>query len=98
MKAAAIALALQGATGLVAPRLTVKSSALNAATLEASPSVAHSYPCKSDRRAPPEGPKTSPQRYGCTRNAPQPALLQKAASHTHIRRGRRRRTSGCKKA
>ena len=34
----------------------------------------------SDRRAPPEGPKTSPQRYGCTRNAPQPALLQKAAS------------------
>ena len=36
MKCAAIALALQGATGLVAPRLTVKSSALNAATLEAS--------------------------------------------------------------
>ena len=35
MKCAAIALALQGATGLVAPRLTVKSSALNAATLEA---------------------------------------------------------------
>ena len=34
MKCAAIALALQGATGLVAPRLTVKSSALNAATLE----------------------------------------------------------------
>ena len=35
MKCAAIALALQGASGLVAPRLTVKSSALNAATLEA---------------------------------------------------------------
>ena len=34
MKCAAIALALQGASGLVAPRLTVKSSALNAATLE----------------------------------------------------------------
>ena len=40
MKCAAIALALQGASGLVAPRLTVKSSALNAATLEASPSDA----------------------------------------------------------
>ena len=39
MKCAAIALALQGATGLVAPRLTVKSSALNAATLEASISL-----------------------------------------------------------
>ena len=39
MKCAAIALALQGATGLVAPRLTVKSSALNAATLEASTRV-----------------------------------------------------------
>ena len=36
MKCAAIALALQGATGLVAPRLTVKSSALQAATLEVS--------------------------------------------------------------
>ena len=83
MKAAAIALALQGATGLVAPRLTVKSSALNAATLEASPSVAHSYPCKSDRRAPRADPKTSPQRYRCTRAAPQPALLQKThRTHT----------------
>ena len=40
MKCAAIALALQGATGLVAPRLTVKSSALNAATLEVKASVA----------------------------------------------------------
>ena len=36
MKCAAIALALQGATGLVAPRLSVKSSALQAATLEVS--------------------------------------------------------------
>ena len=42
MKCAAIALALQGATGLVAPRLTVKSSALNAATLEASTIAAKS--------------------------------------------------------
>merc|ERR1719311_873023 len=39
MKCAAIALALQGATGLVAPRLTVKSSALNAATLEVAPAT-----------------------------------------------------------
>ena len=42
MKCAAIALALQGATGLVAPRLTVKSSALQAATLEASTIAAKS--------------------------------------------------------
>ena len=85
MKCAAIALALQGATGLVAPRLTVKSSALNAATLEAQkPSDATKVIlAKSDRRAPPAGPKTSRQRYGCTRAAPRPALLQKAASHTH---------------
>ena len=40
MKCAAIALALQGATGLVAPRLTVKSSALQAATLEVRGSIA----------------------------------------------------------
>ena len=40
MKCAAIALALQGTSGLVAPRLTVKSSALNAATLEVQPSDA----------------------------------------------------------
>ena len=40
MKCAAIALALQGATGLVASRLTVKSSALNAATLEVKSRVA----------------------------------------------------------
>ena len=40
MKCAAIALALQGASGLVAPRLTVKSSALNAATLEVKARVA----------------------------------------------------------
>merc|ERR1719201_2565828 len=39
MKCAAIALALQGASGLVAPRLTVKSSALNAATLEVAPAT-----------------------------------------------------------
>ena len=84
MKCAAIALALQGASGLVAPRLTVKSSALNAATLEASPSDATKVIlAKSDRRAPPAGPKTSRQRYTCTRAAPRPALLQKAASHTH---------------
>ena len=98
MKAAAIALALQGATGLVAPRLTVKSSALNAATLEASPSVAHSYPCKRYRRAPPAGSKTSRQRYRCTSSPAEQQSLAKNASHTHMRRGRRRRTPGCKKA
>ena len=52
MKCAAIALALQGATGLVAPRLTVKSSALNAATLEASRSIATKL-----SRAHPAGPR-----------------------------------------
>ena len=46
MKCAAIALALQGATGLVAPRLTVKSSALQAATLEV-----HAIAAKSLARA-----------------------------------------------
>ena len=52
MKCAAIALALQGATGLVAPRLTVKSSALNAATLEVSiPSL------QNLSRAHPAGPR-----------------------------------------
>ena len=51
MKCAAIALALQGATGLVAPRLTVKSSALNAATLEASISL------QKLSRAHPAGPR-----------------------------------------
>ena len=54
MKCAAIALALQGATGLVAPRLTVKSSALQAATLEASTIAA-----KSLARAP-RRPKNQP--------------------------------------
>ena len=54
MKCAAIALALQGATGLVAPRLTVKSSALNAATLEASISL------QKLSRAPPAGPRNQP--------------------------------------
>ena len=52
MKCAAIALALQGATGLVAPRLTVKSSALNAATLEVNASVAQPrLSLQKDRRA-----------------------------------------------
>ena len=56
MKCAAIALALQGATGLVAPRLTVKSSALNAATLEVQPIAAIKLSfAKIDRRAPPAG-------------------------------------------
>ena len=54
MKCAAIALALQGATGLVAPRLTVKSSALNAATLEASISL------QKLSRAHPAGPRNQP--------------------------------------
>ena len=54
MKCAAIALALQGATGLVAPRLTVKSSALNAATLEASISL------QKLSRARPAGPGNQP--------------------------------------
>jgi len=52
MKRAAIALALQGASGLVAPRLTVKSSALNAATLEVKASVAQPrLSLQKDRRA-----------------------------------------------
>ena len=52
MKCAAIALALQGASGLVAPRLTVKSSALNAATLEVKASVAQPrLSLQKDRRA-----------------------------------------------
>ena len=51
MKCAAIALALQGATGLVAPRLTVKSSALQAATLEV-----HAIAAKLSR-APPASPR-----------------------------------------
>ena len=55
MKCAAIALALQGATGLVAPRInTVKSSALNAATLEASISL------QNLSRAHPAGPANQP--------------------------------------
>ena len=54
MKCAAIALALQGATGLVAPRLTVKSSALQAATLEVSISL------QKLSRAPPAGPRNQP--------------------------------------
>ena len=54
MKCAAIALALQGASGLVAPRLTVKSSALNAATLEASISL------QNLSRAHPAGPRNHP--------------------------------------
>ena len=54
MKCAAIALALQGATGLVAPRLTVKSSALQAATLEASTIAANLS------RAPPAAPRNQP--------------------------------------
>ena len=55
MKCAAIALALQGATGLVAPRLTVKSSALQAATLEVRGSIATKL-----SRAHPAGPKNQP--------------------------------------
>ena len=89
MKCAAIALALQGASGLVAPRLTVKSSALHAATLEVKASVAQPKLSLQKRspRAPPAGPKTSRQRYRCMRAAPQPALLQKAASHTSAEDG-----------
>ena len=86
MKCAAIALALQGASGLVAPRLTVKSSALNAATLEVksqrrstSVILAKRSPC-----APPAGPKTSSQRYRCTSSAAEQHSLQKA-HRTHIR-------------
>ena len=91
MKCAAIALALQGATGLVAPRLTVKSSALNAATLE----VANQC-CKISRALAPPPPQASPQRHRCTNSPAEQQSLAKNASHTHIRRGERRRTSGCK--
>jgi len=61
MKCAAIALALQGATGLVAPRLTVKSSALNAATLEVK-SQCRSRQLSLQKRSPraSRGPKNQP--------------------------------------
>ena len=79
MKCAAIALALQGATGLVAPRLTVKSSALQAATLEASTIAA-----KSLARAPRWPQK--PARSGTDAPAALPSSARLQKTHrTHIR-------------
>ena len=83
MKAAAIALALQGATGLVAPRLTVKSSALNAATLEASPSVAHSYPCKKIAARASRRPKNQPAAVQMHAHcSPASAIAKSRITHT----------------
>ena len=83
MKCAAIALALQGATGLVAPRLTVKSSALNAATLEASPSVAHSYPCKKIAARASRRPKNQPAAVQMHAHcSPASAIAKSRITHT----------------
>jgi hypothetical protein len=89
MKCAAIALALQGATGLVAPRLTVKSSALQAATLEASPSdatkviLAKAIAARASRR-----PKNQPAAVQMhARCSPASAVAKSRITHTSARDG-----------
>ena len=99
MKCAAIALALQGASGLVAPRLTVKSSALNAATLEVKSQCRSTTAILAKAIASRLPPAQKPAGSGTDARALLPSQrCCKKPHHTHIWSARRRRTPGCKKA